>query len=143
MPADSLDQLAALMLETGRQIRENTKGKDEFSPYTALRLEALGFIASAKDPTMRDVADHFSITPPSATSLINGLVNSGAIARKPDKVDRRVTRLTITAAGKRAYAASHAQLTRHMKSVFKNLSTTEQNALINIFKKLSRIYTND
>ncbi len=143
MPTDSLDQLATLMLQTGRQIREGTKGKDSFSPYTALRLEALGFIASSKDPTMRDVAHYFGITPPSTTSLINGLVKSGAITRKLDSNDRRVTRLAITAAGRKAYATSHAQLAGHMKDIFKNLSETERIALIKIFQKLSRIYSND
>lgn len=142
MPANNLDTLVELMLQTGRQI-QGSRVADRFSPYTALRLEALGFIASAKEPTMRNLADYFGITPPSATSLVAGLAKSGAVIRKPDKTDRRVTRLAITAAGRKAYETGHAQLTAHMKGIFGNLTPTEREALIKIFTKLSRIYTHD
>lgn len=142
MPAGNLTQLVELMLQTGRQI-QGSRTVDRFSPYTALRIEALGFIASRKEPTMRDVADYFGITPPSATSLINGLEKGGAIARKPDKADRRVTRLVLTAAGRKAYESGHTQMTTHMKGILGNLSHTERDALIKIFTKLSRIYAND
>lgn len=141
MTTDTSAELAELMLQTGRQIQESRRGAERFSPYTALRIEALRFIASSKSPTMRDVADHFGVTPPSATSLINGLVKGGAIVRNADATDRRVTRLAITPAGRKSLGSGNAQLTSHMRSILANLSEPERAALIKIFKKLSRIYT--
>ena len=139
MPADDIDQLISLLLETGRKIR--TSKKDEsFSPYTALRIEALRFIADAKSPTMRDVAESFCITPPSATALVGGLVKSGAVVRVTDPADRRVTRLAITPAGKKALAAGSSEMASHMRSVFGRLSPTDRQSLSQIFAKLSSTY---
>ena len=132
-----------VMLLAGRQIREGARGKDRFSPYTALRLEALGFVERAGSPTMRDVAESFGITPPSATTLVAGLVRSGAVVRVTDPDDRRVTRVRITPAGRKALASGTAQVRRHLAGILANLSPAEQSALTQILTKLSTIYSND
>lgn len=143
MSGSSIEQLVDVMLRTGREIREGARGADRFSPYTALRLEALDFVARTGSPTMRDIADSFGITPPSATALVAGLVRSGALVRAEDPQDRRVTRVRITPAGRKALAAGTAQVRRHLGTVFANLSAAERDALARIFTKLSRIYAHD
>lgn len=139
MPADDLDRLTALMLSASRRIGDQARGRG-FSPYTALRIEALRFIAEADRPTMRELAARFAIAPPSATALVGGLVKSGAVARKPDPADRRITRLALTAAGKKALATGTAQVARQMRAVFANLSAAERRDLARIFEKLDRVY---
>ncbi len=50
---------------------------------------------------MKDVADMLRITGPSATVMIDRLVESGELVRTEDKEDRRVVRIGITEAGKK------------------------------------------
>ena len=142
MPTQQLDRLATLILNMGKHIREETAGKG-LSPFTALRIEALRYIASEHGPTMRELANHFSITPPSATTLVQGLVKEGALERVPDTTDRRITRLKLTPQGKRALTAGSKELTRHMKQVFTKLTPQEQTTLVAIFEKLTARYHHD
>ncbi len=52
--------------------------------------------------TMRaaDLADRFSVAPRTVTESLDLLERDGLIARVPDKVDRRVKRLEVTAKGR-------------------------------------------
>jgi len=139
MKTDQTGQLISLMLATGRAIREASRGIG-LSPFSALRVEALAYVDASGHPTMRDMAEHFSITPPSATSLVHGLVKSGAVRRVADAGDRRVTRLAITASGRRALETGRGELAGHMRAVLDKLDASERDALIKIFTKLSRTY---
>ena len=139
MPTRSqrLDTLISLMFSTGRIIHERTKPEEKFDPSSVLRLQALRFIAERPQTTMRDIADVFCITPPSATSLIAGLVRSGQIKRIPDRRDRRIVLLCMTAIGQRMLKSGTERIHASLRSVFALLSEPEQGNLIHILRKLS------
>lgn len=85
---------------------------------------------------MKEVADYLGITPPSATSLIDGLVESNLLKRNFDKNDRRVVRLTVTAHGKQTIKRGLNIMTSQMKKVLACLTEKEQKQLILIYKKV-------
>ena len=57
--------------------------------------------AESHNPSMKDIADMLRITGPSATVIIDRLVEKGELVRAEDKDDRRVVRIGITESGKK------------------------------------------
>lgn len=139
MPINELAQLSALILETGRRIRAAGKTKG-ISPHTALQVEVLHFVKEAGAPTMRDIAEHFHITPPSATVLINRLVKDKALTRTTNKTDRRITHLKITPSGDKALKIGSQHISETIQSIFKRLPTEDRSTLIRIINNLSDTY---
>lgn len=137
---NDIKQIISLMFTTGRLIKECGEGIANMSPYSHLQLETLRYVSEEKIPTMRKVADYLCITPPSATSLINGLVKSGQLSRKTDKKDRRIVRLVVTSKGKQDLCSGLNQIHQNMAKIFEHLNKAERKNLIDILTKLSSIF---
>ncbi len=135
------NQLISLMLNTARLIRQTLKEKRP-SIISILQLEVLSYVKEEKKPLMKDVAEFLHITPPSATSLINRLVEGGLLKREIDKNDRRIIRLTITSKGEKILKKKLAQHFKRLSEIIEKLNKKEQEFLIQIFLKLQRIYKN-
>src|SRR5438105_1642647 len=59
------------------------------------------------------LADRLAVAKPTITAVVDGLVERGYLKRTADCEDRRATKITLTAAGKKAlYDAEHAMHTR-------------------------------
>jgi DNA-binding MarR family transcriptional regulator len=136
----AIQELISLMFTTGRLIREKSRETGTLDPISVLQLESLHFIGTHDRPTMKQVADHLSITPPSATSIIDALVKAKQIERAADTTDRRVVRLTLTTAGKKALEAGFKLQTKRVGEVLAKLDSEEQAHLVQILKKLQRVY---
>ena len=133
------EQLIAQIFATKRLLQERaTLQHGQFDPATHLRIETLRYIKERGSPSMREVAQHLWITPPSATSLINGLVKSGHIQRVQDSKDRRIIHLSLTAKGRTMLSQGLARITEHIRKLFSKLDQDEQQQLTGILKKLSQ-----
>ncbi|MCD6528546.1 MarR family transcriptional regulator [bacterium] len=136
-----INYVISLIFKTNRLIREKLKKeKKHLNFFSILHLEALRYIAEKKNPSMKEVADYFCITPPSATSLINSLVRLNLVKRIYDKNDRRAIRLSITLKGKKELQKGIKRINENMKKVLSQLNTKELKNLIKILEKLSKIY---
>lgn len=111
------------------------KGK-KLDPSTWLQIETLKFIADHEKPKMKDIADYLSITAPSATSLVGGLVKSGLIACSVDKQDRRTSRLALTAAGKAELKKALTRGVTILSGLFVTLSKPELEAFTKSLERL-------
>ncbi|MFA5792292.1 MAG: MarR family transcriptional regulator [Candidatus Gracilibacteria bacterium] len=133
-------QIISLMFTTGRLIKECGEGIANMSPYSHLQLETLRYVSEEKIPAMKKVANYLCITPPSATSLINGLVKSGQLSRTTDEKDRRMVRLSITPKGQKNLDDGLKEIHENMAKIFSHLDTSERKNLIDILSKLSSIF---
>jgi DNA-binding MarR family transcriptional regulator len=140
MPNTNIGKLISMLFTTGRLIKERTGSQDGVDPFSYLRLETLRFISESGGVAMRDIAYHLRITPPSATSLINGLVKSGQLNRTQDKEDRRVVLLKITPKGEKILATEFKKITKRMEKIFSKLDEKEIKDFIRILEKLSEVY---
>jgi len=139
----TINHIISLIFKASRLIHEQLRKEKKYPDlFSGLRLEALRYIAEKKNPLMKEVADYFCITPPSATSLINPLVKSGALRRVYDKDDRRVVRLFITSKGRKELKRGLSEVDDNMRKILTQLNTDEQKNLIKILEKLSKIYEN-
>ena len=137
----TIDYIISLIFKTDRLIYKRLKReKKRLDPFSVLRLEALRYIAEKKNPSMREVADYFCITPPSVTSLINSLVRSKVVKRVYDENDRRAIRLFITSKGREELKKGINRINNNMRKILRQLNTKELKGLIRILEKLSKIY---
>jgi DNA-binding MarR family transcriptional regulator len=120
-----------------RRIMNSTfaRGK-KLDPSTWLRIETMKFISCHEKPKMKDIADYLSITAPSTTSLVNGLIESGLVTSKVDARDRRASLLVLTPAGKKELKLAMKKGVERLSGLFSILSEQELSAFSS---SLSRI----
>jgi DNA-binding MarR family transcriptional regulator len=120
-----------------RRIMRTALAKNKkLDPSSWLRVETMKFIAENDNSKMKDIADYLSITAPSATSLVSGLVKSGFVVGSTDKDDRRASRLNLTKKGKSELKKA---ITRGMKifsTLFSTLSKSELAAFTAALKRI-------
>ena len=100
------------------------------------QCEMLAFISEERSPTMRDIATHFKITAPSATSLVEELERGGYITRIRDKSDRRAVRVAITLAGKRTASLIAKKRKEVLGGVISGLSENDKKDLNRILSHI-------
>ncbi|NNM83726.1 winged helix-turn-helix transcriptional regulator [Candidatus Parcubacteria bacterium] len=122
-----------------RQIMRTTLAKDKkIDSSTWLRIETMKFIGMHDRSKMKDIADYLSITAPSATSLVSGLVESGLVMGRTDQHDRRASQLILTAKGKAELRKAIAHGLRLISPLFSVLSKAELAALTRALEKIKR-----
>ena len=129
------------MLGFPRVMHDHFKKQNKTWPYSILHMKTLHYIQEHSDVTMHSIAELFSITPPSATSLVGGLVKTGYLSRSVDSKDRRIVHLSLTAKGKKILAEGLGRMALHMKELIMKLNAAEQQQLIKILQKLQRTFT--
>ena len=119
-----------------------TSNSDHIDPLSFLRLEALRCIAERDTPTMKDVAQHLSVKPPSATALLNTLVRGGYVYRIADSSDRRLVRLSLTPKGRRFLDRGMREMSKRMREPLELMTPKERKTMARILERLSQIYEN-
>lgn len=139
MEDNQVEQIINLMFEAKKLTSDSPKHRARFS---LLHLRALQFISNNPETVMKDIADLFGITPPSATSLVEGMVNSRLITRSERKNDRRIVQLKITKKGRLLLKSGFQYFTRKIREALNDLSHEERGTLIRIIEKLSNKFKN-
>ena len=84
-----------------------------------------------------DIASALGQAPRTVTEAIDGLERDGLVRRDPDPDDRRAKRISVTAAGVAAIAASQPIRNRFLIDVFGTLDKDELDELVRVIDKLS------
>lgn len=134
--SEKIDEIISLIFATRRILHEQLTSQAGKS-FSFLQLATLRFIREKK-PLMKEVAGFLAITPPSATSLVNTLAESGMIRRIADAQDRRIVRLEITEEGEAKLEEWQKEMAGHMKKNLQRLDTEEQDELIKILNKITK-----
>lgn len=135
---NNVDQLITLIFNI-RQVLHEKMAEKSSCQISLLQLIALKYI-QAKKPLMKDIAGYLSITPPSATSLINNLLKSKLITRVADKKDRRIVRIEITKQGSLFIKKHMSAMSNRMRKGLESLTLKEQEQMSKILTKLIEAY---
>ena len=120
-----------------RRIMRAKLGKGrKLDPTTWLWIETMKFISEEDKPRMKDIADYLSITAPSATSLVAGLMKKGFVAQAADTYDRRALRLVLTAKGKTELKKTITRGIRLFGGLFSALSNKELSAFVGALERI-------
>ena len=139
MTSKNVENLAELILDTGRLIHRKTGGFG-VGNISMLRYKLLHFICEKGDPTMKDMAAFLGVAPPTATVIVRRLIASGAIARINKKGDRRVTCAALTPIGRKIIADTRRQIIARLHPLLQNLTKKEMASLFIILTKINEHY---
>ena len=109
-----------LMFTVSRAMKDKMSYESEFINLTYIQMRTLLLIHSKSSSIqMKDIAEHFSIEMPTATSLVNKLYKLDMIERIPDSNDRRIVRIVLS---KKGAALLEKIITKHKQRLGKMLS---------------------
>lgn len=128
--SEDIARAVSLFFAVRCAVRTKLAQGKKLNPTSWLRVETLKFIADHEGLSMRDVADYLSITAPSATSLVSGLIKEGLVTKRVDTRDRRALRLTLSRKGKSFLHKKMARGTVVLGELFAPLSQNELKAFI-------------
>ena len=137
MKNDKNDQISQIvdLIFTIRRLMHGKNEDRKKCEVPFLHLIALRYISEER-PSMKDFADFLSITPPSATSLIDTLIKTGLVERHEDENDRRSVKITITKTGEKYFKDGTDKMALRMRNGLEKLDANEQKELTMILKKL-------
>lgn len=129
-------QLIESIFTFSRLMKEEMSYDSDLLHLSMLQLQALVYIHRHPDCQMSEIATHFKIELPSATSLITKLKSLQLIARKADKKDRRLVRIALTTKGEKLLADALKERSKKVTQILKHLSEEDKNALLSILQRL-------
>lgn len=138
-PTNTLDQeIDTLMQSIHKKIQSPIRHtKYIFDNLTVLQVQALRFIHTAKSITTTDLSRIFEVSKPSASALVERLVEHGWIKRTPHTKDRRTILLTLTKKANKRLDEICEQRSNVIKNIFQSLNPEEKQNLVRILKKMN------
>jgi DNA-binding MarR family transcriptional regulator len=97
----SKSSLSDLIFIFRKNILKSIKKEGFEHDLTFSQVELLGFIGPTGKETMRSIADHLGVTPPSATEIVKDMEKKGLVKRVDDKKDRRIVFIVLSPSAKK------------------------------------------
>jgi DNA-binding MarR family transcriptional regulator len=130
MPNTETQHLVDLLWRIARRMKCSIKEQDPQIGVNSSQIHALYFIQETKGALMREIAEHLSIRPPSATSLIADLERLGFVRRSQDPKDKRAFRITMTKKGEYFIAHRLQLYAKNLERMITRLSPAERTCFI-------------
>lgn len=112
-------------------------------PITPTQLSALSSVEATEPVTLGDLANLERIQPPSMTRLVAVLEEAGLVGRQTDGQDRRVVRVSTTAAGRRALLRSRTRKDAFLARRIRALPDNDKETLLQAIALLESILSDD
>jgi len=103
-----------------------------------MEWHALSAVWEADRPLLRDISRSLSLTPSSASVLVNGLVKRGLLSRALDPKDRRAGPLSITAKGRAVLEQKFEYMAEGLHIMTKTMPARDRENLIRLLVSLTK-----
>ena len=100
------------------------------------QIDTLSFIADKGTPSIKEIAEHLKITPPSTTAIIEIMQKKKLITRVSNDKDRRTIRVALTPTAWKFFKSLHEKKLAIFSRMLSRLSNEEQKQFIKILTKL-------
>jgi DNA-binding MarR family transcriptional regulator len=121
MTNETAARLRRSITRLNRRLRHSSLGG--ISPAQASLLASIGKL---KTPSLGDLAVAEQVRPPSVTRLVKSMQEAGLISSSVDPLDRRCTRVQLTALGRQEIAAIRRRKTEFLERALQSLSVSDQ-----------------
>ena len=88
-------------------------------------IDTLLYIVKKGNPSMKEIADHLQITPPSATAIIETMQKKKLVTRVINEKDRRTIRVTLTSKAWNLFKSLREHKYKIFTKLFSKLHNTE------------------
>jgi DNA-binding MarR family transcriptional regulator len=109
---------------------------------TVPQFRALVFIEVYPGTSVSKVAEHVGLTLPSASVLVDGLVQRNLVTRQPHPTDRRCVTLTLTDDGRAAVRVSRQHTQAFLAERLAGLSDAQRAKLVQAMDILRQAFAN-
>src|SRR5438045_263004 len=106
---------------------------------TPSMLSALSTIERHGPMTLRELAAHERVQPPTVTTVLGRLENAGLVSRDTDLDDRRVAWVSLTPEGKRLVEANRSKKTEFLTKRLNRLDPQDREVLARALPILERL----
>jgi DNA-binding MarR family transcriptional regulator len=137
-PAELAAQLRLSATRLARRLRQESD-----SGLTPSQLSALATVERHGSVTLGVLAERERVAPPTVTKVVTKLESDGLLERRIDGHDRRVARVTITAAGSDLLAESRRRKDAWLASRIRALDADERRRLAAALDVLDALTTKD
>lgn len=136
-------QLNEVLVDTFRcilKVEEQSIKRSERTDLSISEMHMIESVGKKSGSAISDIAEDLSITPPSVTVAINKLAKKGYVNKVKSETDGRVVYVTLTELGMRINAVHRRFHESMIRSVSKELSDDEKNAMFKGIKKLNAFF---
>lgn len=127
-------RLRRAITRLNRRLRQSSLGG--ISPAQASMLASIEKMAN---PSLGDLAIAEQMKPPSVTRIAQSMQEAGLIVCAPDLIDRRCTRVHLSALGKKEVAAIRKRKTEFLEQKLVSLSDGDQRKAEDLANFLERL----
>ncbi len=128
--------LEDLILTFRRKILESMRTESLKHDLSFSQTEILRFIGLNEQKTMKSIADHLKITPPSASVLVAQMEKRGLVRRRSDPIDRRIVWITLVPKTKKLIDSACKKKQLIFKGMLSKLTEKDQKELERIINIL-------
>jgi DNA-binding MarR family transcriptional regulator len=139
-PLEGVDELSAQVfrafhatLRLHKRLMTRTLAAHGTHPGQAICLRLL---AAHDGITQRDLAQALQLSPPTVSKMLSGLERTGAVERRPDAADQRLTRVFLTAQGRALELALRGVSAGHINETIGALSEDDRRELCRLLDGL-------
>lgn len=125
------------MIKAQRLVRDILTFRVKNNILTPTQFQALIFLKNKKNAQMKDIADYFSVTMPTATALIDKLIRESFVLKVNNPKDRRVVKINLSRLGDKLLKDALKQKSEKSGKLLSNLDFNERSTLFNLLVKLS------
>jgi len=127
-------RLRLAVMRLARVLRQ--KAQD---PITPSQLSALVSVERDGPVTLGELATLESVQPPTMTRIVAAVEEQGLVQREVDSDDRRISRVHITASGRRLLERNRSRKTAYLASRMRGLNADELDVLARAAGLLERM----
>ena len=131
------NQLEIFIMELHNKISRELREKAMKFNFTFSQMEVLRYVIFEKNPTMKEIANHLHITPPSVTVIVEFLTLKGLVKREIDKDDHRVVRIVITSKATSIFNSIKEKKLKIIKDILSKLNKNDKDEFMRILTVLN------
>ena len=105
------------------------------------QFRVLAFLNRNEGPSLTDLAEHLGLGLPSASTLVDGLVERRLIHRRVDPSDRRCLVLALTAEGVSIFTGARSAAQESLARALSRLTPTRRAGLAQAMRDLTALFT--
>ncbi len=139
MPAAFIEQISGLLPLVMKEFSRRCSNDISRGKLTLPQFYAMDFLFSRGQAKMNELARSLSVSTAAATGIVDRLVRSGYVIRRPDVSDRRVIKVGLTGKGRKLMESVIRQRRLNLEEVLGRLSAREQDDYLRILKRIYSI----
>ncbi len=151
MPGEALDQARQLLetimqLQRGVLIRTARRGREQERRARELsmpQMTTLLVIRERGEMSVKEIAQATHVSPPSASAMIDRLVELGMVTRRNSRVDRREVRVAMTNEGKERVEMLESELLKSVVEILKRIGPDYAQQWCDVYGRIQQCLEED